>query len=77
MNRLLRQIIPFIVIGIVIVTIIFGMMLLAYIFLFGAILGLILFIIRWIRDKFFSSHKITKRGKKPGRVIDSDDWKKL
>ena len=77
MKRFLQQLIPFIILGIVIVALVFGMMLLAYLFLFGAILGLILYAILWIRDKFFSSKKPVKQKKPSGRIIDSNDWKKL
>lgn len=77
MKRLLNKIVPFIMIGMAIVALAFGIMLLAYLFVFGAILGFILFLVLWIRDKFFLSKKVIKPKEKSGRVIDSDDWKKL
>jgi hypothetical protein len=77
MNKLLKQLIPFIVIGILITAFVFGIMLLAYLFVIGAIIGCILFLIRWIQSKFFSTKKIVKSERKSGRIIDSDDWKKL
>ena len=78
MQRFFRQFIPFILIGIAIVAFAFGIILLAYLFLFGALIGLVLFIIAWIRAKFFPRTTLTKRDKnKTGRIIDSDEWNKL
>lgn len=78
MQRFLNQLIPFLLAGIAIVAFAFGIMLLAYLFLFGAILGFILFIAAWIKQKFFPPKTIIKpTSKKSGRTIDSDDWKKL
>lgn len=79
MQRFLTQLLPFLFIGIAIVAFAFGIMLLAYLFFFGALIGLILFIISWIREKFFSSKTTNAPVKKKssGRVIDSDDWRKM
>lgn len=77
MKRFLNQLIPFIVIGIAIVAFAFGIMLLAYLLFFGAIIGFILFSILWIRDKFFPTKKVVPAKKTDGRIIDSDDWKEL
>jgi len=77
MKRLLSQLIPFIVIGIIIVTFAFGIILLAYLFLFGAIIGSILFLISWIRHKLFPPKTLTPTQKKSGRIIDTNDWKEL
>jgi hypothetical protein len=74
MQKLLNQLMPFLLIGIAIVAFAFGIILLAYLFLFGAILGFILFITAWIRNKFFPSKKSIKPS---GRVIDSDEWRKM
>ncbi|OGT38427.1 MAG: hypothetical protein A3F12_02890 [Gammaproteobacteria bacterium RIFCSPHIGHO2_12_FULL_38_14] len=75
MKRLLSQLVPFIFIGIAIVAFAFGIMLLAYLFVFGAIIGLILFIVAWLKQTFFP-HKKNPPQKKRGRVIDSTDWEK-
>ncbi len=78
MQRLLNRLIPFLFVGIALLAFTFGIFLLAYLFLFGAAIGLILFFINLIKEKFFQS-KISTRPKKnkPGRTIDSDDWKVL
>lgn len=77
MKRFLNKLMPFIVIGIAIVAFAFGIILLAYLFLFGAIIGFILFSILWIRNKFFPAKKVVKTKNTSGRIIDSDDWKEL
>ncbi|RDI46520.1 hypothetical protein [Aquicella lusitana] len=78
MQRFLNQLIPFLLLGIAIVAFVLGIMLLAYLFLFGAIVGLILFVIAWIRQKFFPAKTVARTKKRTsGRIIDSDDWKKL
>jgi len=76
-KRFLNQLIPFILIGIALAAFAFGIMLLAYLFLFGAMVGFILFIVAWIREKFFLKKTITKTKKTTGRIIDSNDWKKM
>lgn len=77
MQRFLNQLIPFILFGIAIVAFAFGIVLLAYLFLFGAIVGFILFLISWIRHRFFPPKTLTKKPSQSGRIIDSDDWKKM
>jgi hypothetical protein len=78
MQRFLKRLIPFVLFGIALVAFSFGIILLAYLFLFGAIVGLILFMIAWIKSKLFPSKTIAKSDKKQsGRIIDSDDWKEL
>jgi hypothetical protein len=77
MQRFLKQLTPFIILGIVLIALAFGMILLAYLFLFGAILGGILYLIRWIQLRFFPSKTRDKAAQKKGRIIDSNDWKKL
>lgn len=77
MRQFLQRLIPFVIAGMIIVAFIFGLMLLAYLILFGIIVGCILFVIRAIRDRFFPRTKIKTRKKTPGRIIDSNDWKKL
>ncbi|MBX3708381.1 MAG: hypothetical protein KIT56_01965 [Gammaproteobacteria bacterium] len=77
MPRFLSQLIPFVLMGVAIVAFAFGIVLLAYLFLLGAIIGFILFIMTWIKNKFFRPTTIVKTKKTTGRIIDSDDWKKL
>lgn len=78
MQRLINQLIPFVLIGFVLVAFAFGIFLLAYLLLFGAIVGFILFGISWIRAKFFASKQLkpTRRPRK-GRTFDSNDWREL
>lgn len=79
MKRFFNQLIPFILFGVAIVAFVFGVMLLSYLFLFGALLGFILYTIKWLHDKFFSKKTVIKTQPKPksGRIIDTDDWREL
>lgn len=78
MQRFLNQLIPFVFIGIALVAFAFGIVLLAYLFLLGAIVGMVLFLISWIRAKFFPDKRVTTfKRNKSGRIIDTDDWKEL
>lgn len=77
MQRFIKQITPFLLAGIALVALAFGIMLLAYLLFFGAIIGFILFIISWIRSTFFPNKLPKQSPPKSGRIIDSDDWKKL
>lgn len=77
MRHFINQFVPFILIGIAIVAFAFGIMLLAYLFLFGAMVGFILFIIDWTKKTFFPQKHLTKSSRQKGRVIDVDDWRKM
>ncbi len=77
MQRFLQQLVPFVLIGVAIVAFAFGIMLLAYLFLFGALLGMFLFALTWLKNKFFAPKAQAKKVVRTGRVIDSDDFKKM
>lgn len=59
---------PFIYLGILIVLFVVGLVLLSYLLIFGAIVGLCLFAFTWLREKLFNN----KENKKSGRTIDHD-----
>lgn len=81
MQQLLSRLLPFLIAGVAIVAMTFGVILLAYLFVFGAIVGVVLFALNWVRDNFFGKpKKPTKtetKNKSQGRIIDSNDWRKL
>lgn len=77
MRRSIQTLMPFVILGVIIVILAFSVVLLAYILFFGAVIGLIFFAINWIRNKFFTPKLPAKPRKKSGRIIDSDDWKEL
>jgi hypothetical protein len=76
MQKFLRQLVPFLLAGIAVVAFAFGILLLAYLLLFGAIVGVILFIIVWAKNKFFPPKSPAKR-RPSSRIIDADHWKKM
>ncbi len=69
----LARLIPFVLLGVAIVAFVLGMIVMAYIFVFGALLGLAIFAITWVRAKFFPNKNlgIVKRG----RTYDHNDLK--
>jgi hypothetical protein len=72
MKNLYAKIMPFLMLGVGLVALFFSLMLLAYLFIFGAIVGLVLFAIAWIRAKYFSSRKIIVPTR-PGRTFDHEE----
>lgn len=83
MNRLLSQIVPFLLICAAVFLFMFGIVILAYLLLFGAMVGLVLLFVSWFRNWFnrhFRKNQPFNKEKpqpKTGRIIDSDDWKEL
>lgn len=75
MPNFFARLVPFVMLGIALVAFFFGLILLTYLFVFGAIVGLVLFAILWIRDKFFRGKQVTTRKTSPrqGRTIDHND----
>ncbi len=73
---LLKRLTPFLLAGVVLAVLAFGLILLAYLFVIGSLIGMILFIFNWVRERFFTPVK-TSQPKPSGRVIDTDDWRKL
>ncbi len=71
---ILSRILPFLYLGIVIVVLIFGIILFSYLLILGAMVGLILFLIAYIREKFFSSPNYPEKiaRKRKGQTIDHD-----
>ena len=79
MQKLIKSLSPFVFIGIAMVAFAVGFIMLAYLLVFGAVIGLVLFLVNWLRAKL-ATHKKAPTYKpipKSGRVIDADDWKEL
>lgn len=71
MQNFFARLMPFLLLGMAIVAFAFGIVLFAYLLLFGALVGLVLFVIAWIRDKFIRS-KRKNMTKTSHRTIDHD-----
>lgn len=78
LRNLLRQLSPFIVLAAVLIIFSFGIVILFYALLASFIISLVIFAINWLQNRF-TNHKpkSTKTKQKQGRVIDSDDWRRL
>lgn len=78
MQRIVEKIAPFIFIGIALVAFGFGLIILAYLFLIGAVVGLILFMVNWIREQVLKKKQgQISKDSRTGRTIDSDDFKSM
>lgn len=77
MPPLLKRLVPFFIFGMVLAVVFFGIILLAHLFFIGAVIGLILFIVGFIRQKFFPPKQPVSPTAKSGRIIDVNDWKEL
>jgi len=74
MNKVVAKIVPFLFLGIMLVILVAGVILLSYLLIWGAVVGLVLFSIAWIREKLFPSKHLAKTEKpKSGRIIDHED----
>lgn len=75
MQSFLSRIVPFIFLGIMIVLLVAGIIVLSYLLIFGALVGLILFTFAWIKDRFFNKKSNLPTTSKPrrGRTIDHRD----
>ncbi|OAI46566.1 hypothetical protein AYO45_06305 [Gammaproteobacteria bacterium SCGC AG-212-F23] len=71
MQNFLKKIVPFISLGILLVVFVIGIIFLSYLFIFGALLGLVLFGIAWLREKFFRRQH-PKKIQRKGRTIDME-----
>jgi len=74
MPNFFQRVMPFIAFGIILVLLVAGLVLLSYLLVFGALIGLVLFGIAWLREKLFPSKNITTDLKR-GRTIDHDEMK--
>ena len=74
MNNLTSKIVSFLFLGMMLVILVAGFVLLSYLLIWGAIVGLVLFVIAWLREKLFPSRQMTQVDKpESGRIIEHDD----
>lgn len=76
MSNIFTKLMPFLMACIALVAFAFGLILLTYLFVFGALIGVTLYAISWVRRRFFPSSHIVKSSDetpKKGRIIDHDD----
>lgn len=76
-EKILAKITPFLAMGIFILLLIIGIIALSYLFIVGAIIGLILFAIAFIRSKFIrksqnKNNKFQDANEHEGRIIEHE-----
>lgn len=74
MQTIFGRLMPFIFIGIMLVLFVVGLVIISYLLIFGAIVGLCLFVIAWIREKLIKKNHYPTKVKKDssGRTIDHE-----
>lgn len=72
MKRLADHFASFLFLGMAIVALIAGLVLFSYLLLYGALVGAILFLIFWLKEKIFPDKKIKQQKPPAGRIIDHD-----
>lgn len=74
MKNVVAKIVPFLFLGVMLVILVAGVILLSYLLIWGAVVGLVLFLIAWIREKLFPSKQLVESQKpKAGRIIEHED----
>lgn len=73
MQRFLALLLPLVVFALFFVIFIAGIVVFTYIMLFAFLLGAVVFLVAWVRDRFFPRKSIRKQNpEKPGRIIDHE-----
>lgn len=73
---MLERIMPYIGLGLFVVLLVFAIIFLSYLFIFGAIVGLILFAIAWVRTKLSNNNASSisnQTHQHQGRIYDHDE----
>jgi hypothetical protein len=68
----ISRIMPFVVLGIMLVVLVAGFVLLSYLLVFGALVGLVLFAMAWLKEKILPPQKLPA-AKREGRTFEHDD----
>ena len=71
-NPLLAKLLPFLMLGLMIVLFVIGIIFFSYVLIIAVIVGAILYAIAYIRLKFFTRKKPVQKTESKGRVIDHD-----
>ncbi len=78
LRNLLRQLSPFILLAAILLILSFGLVILFYVILASIVVSLVLYVVNWVQNRFLKRPpKQPKKEQKQGRVIDSDEWRRL
>jgi hypothetical protein len=72
MRSLPSRFMPYLMLGIMLVILTAGLILLSYLLVFGALVGLALFAVAWLKAKLFPPSQLPQVKPKQGRIIDQD-----
>lgn len=68
--KIFDRVMPFLIMGFTVAFLIAALVFLSYILLWGVLIGLVLFAINYIRQRFFAK---ADNGEQSGRIIEHDD----
>lgn len=71
--RLLEKILPYIILGITIALLILALVVLSYVIFWGILLGLLIYGIAWVKNKFFTPKSQSLNEETSGRIIEHND----
>jgi uncharacterized membrane protein len=79
-SPIMQKLSPFLGLGIVLVFFVLAIVFLSYVFVIGAVIGLVLFVITWVRNAFSKKQPVNspQADNSPhiGNVYDHDEFKK-
>lgn len=72
---MLTRLIPFVFLGIMIVMFVVGLIVFSYLLIAGAVVGVLLFAVAWVKEKLFPTKHISidRHILKRGRTFEHDD----
>lgn len=74
----LRFLYPFLMIAALVLLFSFGLMLVFYLILASFVVSLVLFVVNWVKMRFFQPRPAAPKTKpQAGRIIDTDDYRHL
>lgn len=75
-NNLLESLAPFLILGVSVAILIALIVFLSYVFFWGLVIGGVLWVAAFIKERFFPSQSKQKSSQEsPGRIIEHDDIK--
>ena len=73
LNRIMNMLAPFVAMGVFLVLLIVGLVVVSYLLIWGALIGLILFAIAYVRSLFTKNRQAPVQDTTQGRVYEHDE----
>lgn len=72
-GKIIDKLLPYLYIGIAVALLIGFLIILSYVFIWGVLIGVVLYLGMLIKERFFSGNQNINHKKRKGRVIEHDD----